>query len=54
MLFVESKGTESATQDVFRPKFLGDLSQNALGPIVNLSYNPYSRDADFQLNYILN
>jgi hypothetical protein len=40
MQFLETKGVEAMREEVFRPRYLGDMSATVLGPIVNISCAP--------------
>jgi hypothetical protein len=52
--FLETKGVEAMRDEVFRPRYIGDMSTPQLGPLVNISCAPDTFNQDFALNYILN
>lgn len=51
MQFLETKGVEAMREEVFRPRYLGDMSKTVLGPIVNISCAPDNTNQDFALSY---
>ncbi|TNV83588.1 hypothetical protein FGO68_gene517 [Halteria grandinella] len=52
MQFLETKGVEAMREEVFRPRYLGDMSGTVLGPIVNISCAPDNTNQDFALSYL--